>query len=129
MILGLKVALIVWGVIHALLGLVVVVAPSQTAIMMGFGEITGFGLYIAPLWGTALIAASVWIIAAGRDPLRHIAWVKFVILLSLLGLVVQLYSVVQGAVDFSQAGVGIIEDAVFAAAFLAFYPYRAVRGG
>ncbi len=129
MILGLKVALIVWGVIHALLGLVAIVAPSQTASIMGFGEITGFGLYIAPLWGTALIAASVWIIAAGRDPLRHIAWVKFVILLSLLGLVVQLYSVVQGAVDFSQAGVGIIEDAVFAAAFLAFYPYRAVGGG
>jgi hypothetical protein len=95
--------------------------------MMGFGEIADFGVYIAGLWGASLLAASIWIIMAGRDPLRHITWVKFVILLSILGLVVQLYSVIQGAVDFSQAGVGIIEDAVFAVAFLAFYPWRAVR--
>jgi len=35
----------------------------------------------------------------------------------------------QGTVDFSQDRVGIIEDAVFAVAFLALYPYRAARGG
>ena len=128
MIRALKVALIVWGALHILLGLVLVVVPYQAASMMGFGEITDFGVYVAVLWGAALIAASVWIIGAGRDPLQHISWVKFVILLSILGLVVQLYSVVQGAVDFTQAGVGIIEDAVFAIAFLALYPYRAARG-
>lgn len=129
MIRGLRVVLIVWGVLHILLGLALIVAPYQAASMMGFGEIADFGVYVAPLWGAALIAASVWLIVAGRDPLRHISWVKFVILLSILGLVVQLYSVMQGAVDFSQAGVGIIEDAVFAVAFLALYPYRAARGG
>ncbi len=127
MLKALKVTMIVWGVIHILLGLVLIVAPHQAASMMGFGEIAGFGMYVATLWGAALLAASIWIIVAGRNPLRHITWVKFVILLSLLGLVVQLYSVLQGAVDFSQAGVGIIEDAVFAAAFLIFYPWRAAR--
>ena len=129
MIRGLRVVLIVWGAIHILLGLALIVTPYQAASMMGFGEIADFGVYVAPLWGAALIAASVWLIVAGRDPLRHISWVKFVILLSILGLVVQLYSVMQGTVDFSQAGVGIIEDAVFAVAFLALYPYRAARGG
>ena len=128
MIRALKVALIVWGVIHIVLGLALILAPSQTASMMGFAEIANAGIYTATLWGATLLAASVWIIVAGRDPLRHITWVKFVILLSLLGLVVQLFSVVQGAVDFSQAGVGIIQDAVFAAAFLVFYPWRAARG-
>lgn len=127
MIQALKVTLIVWGAIHILLGLALIVAPYQTASMMGFGEIADFGVYTAALWGAALIAASVWVIVAGRDPLRHITWVKFAILLSVLGLVVQLYSVVQGSVDFSQAGVGIIEDAVFVVAFLTLYPYRAAR--
>ena len=127
MIRALKVALIVWGVLHILLGLALIVAPYQAASMMGFAELADFGVYIAALWGASLIAASVWLIAAGRDPLRHITWVKFVILLSILGLVVQLYSIVRGAADFSQAGTGIIIDAVFAAAFLVFYPWRAVR--
>ncbi len=127
MIRGLKLALIVWGAIHILLGLAFVVAPYQAAGLMGFGEIADFGVYIAALCGVLFIAISVWVIIAGRDPLRHITWVKFVILLSILGLVVQLYSVVQGAVDFSQAGVGIIEDAVFPVVYLVQYPYRAAR--
>ncbi len=129
MIRALKVVLIVWAVLHILLGLALIVAPHQTAAMMGFGEIANFGVYVAGLWGAAFIAASVWLIAAARDPLKHIAWVKFVILLSILSLVVQLYTVIQGAVDFSQAAIGIVGGAVFAAAFLAFYPWRAARGG
>ena len=129
MIRALKVVLIVYGVIHISFGLALIVVPHQAASMMGFGEIAGFGAYTAALWGAGLLAASVWVIAAGRDPLRHITWVKFVILLSVLRLVVQLYSFVQGSVDFSQAGVGIIIDAVFAAAFLVFYPWCAARGG
>ena len=129
MIRALKVTLIVWGVKHILLGLALIVAPHQTASMMGFMEVASAGVYLGGLWGAGLLAASVWLIAAARDPLRNIAWVKFVILLSLLGLVVQLYSVIVGAVGFSQAGVGIIQDAIFAAAFLAFYPYRTASGG
>ena len=129
MIRALKVTLIAWGVVHILLGLALIIAPHQTAGMMGFAEVADAGVYVSGLWGAGLLAASVWLIIAAQDPLRHIAWVKFVILLSLLGLVVQLYSVIQGGIGFSQAVVGIIADTVFAAAFLVFYPYRAARGG
>ena len=129
MIRGLKVALIVWGVLHILLGLALIVGPYQAASMMGFGEIADFGVYIIPLYGVCLIAPAVWLIVAGRDPLRHISWVKFAILWSILFVVAGLYSIIQGTIDFSQAGTGIIIDAVFAVAFLALYPYRAARGG
>ena len=129
MIRALKVTLIVWGVVHILLGLALIVVPHQTAGMMGFAEVADAGVYVGGLWGAGLLAASVWLIVAARDPLRHITWVKFAVLLSLLGLVVQLYSVAAGGIDFSQAVVGIIQDAIFAAAFLVFYPYRAARGG
>ena len=129
MIRGLKVVLIVWGVLHILLGLALIVVPYQAASMMGFGEIADYVPYLMAMVGICFIAPGVWLVVAGRDPLQHITWVKFAILWSILGLVVQLYSVMQGAVDFSQAGVGIIEDAVFAVAFLALYPYSAARGG
>ena len=128
MIRALKVALILYGAITILMGLAFIIAPYQAAGMMGFGEIADLGIYIMPLCGMCLIAPAIWLIIAGRDPLRHITWVKFAVLWSVLMLVGQLYSISQGTVDFSQAGVGIIFDAVFAAAFLAFYPYRAVRG-
>ena len=127
MIRGLKIALIVYGVIGILLGLALLVAPYQVASMFGFGEIADYVPYYMALLGISFIAPSFWLIVAGRDPLRHITWVKFAILWSILGLVAGLYSIAKGAVDFSQAGPGIIIDAVFAVAFLVLYPYRATR--
>ena len=124
---GLQAALIIYGAISILLGLVLIVAPNQAAGMFGFGEIANYTKYFMALCGISFIAPGVWLIVAGRDPLQHITWVKFAILWSLLAVVAGLYSIVQGVVNFNQAGTGIILDAVFAVAFLALYPYRAVR--
>jgi hypothetical protein len=132
MIRGLQVVLIVYGVIGILDGLALIVAPQLFARIWGFGEIveiSDFGIYIAAICGAAFVAACVWIVVAGRDPLRHIMWVKFAILWNILAVVVMLYLVVQGTIDFSQAAMGIIGGAVLAAALLALYPYRAARGG
>ncbi len=128
MIQGLKIALITLGVIVILLGLAFIVIPELLASTFGFGEIPNYAPYVMAMLGISFIAPGVWLIVAGRDPLRHIAWVKFAILWSLLGVVAGVYSILQGAVDFSQVGIGIIQDAVFATAFLVFYPYRAARG-
>ena len=124
MIRGLKIALITCGVIHILLGLTLIVAPYQTGSLFGFGEIASYVPYLTALLGGGFIAVAVWFIVAGGDPVRHISLVKLAILWSSLGVVTGLYSMLQGAVDFSQAGTGIILDAVFVIAFLAFYPYR-----
>jgi len=124
MIRGLKIALITYGVILILFGLAFIIAPYQAASMSGFGEIADYVPYLMALLGGGFIAVAVWFIVAGRDPLRHISLVKLAILWSSLGVVTGLYSMLQGAVDFSQAGVGIILDVVFVIAFLAFYPYR-----
>lgn len=124
MIRGLKIALIVYGVILILSGLAFIVAPYQVASMSGLGEIADYVPYFMALLGGCFIAVSVWFIVAGLDPLGHICLVKLAILWSVLGAVIGLYSIGRGAVDFSQAGMGIILDAVFAVAFLALYPYR-----
>ena len=124
MIRGLKIALIVYGAILILSGIAFIIAPYQVASMSGLGEIAAQVPYFMALLGGCFIAVSVWFIVAGLEPLRHISLVKLAILWSSLGVVTGLYSIVQGAVDFSQAGMGIILDAVFAIAFLALYPYR-----
>ncbi len=129
MILGLKITLIVFGVRNILVGLALIFTPQLFVnIGWGFGEIADYVPYIMGIFGLSVIAPAPWLIAAARDPLRHITWVKFGILWMILAVVVPLYSVIQGAVDFSQASIGIIIDGVFGVALLVFYPYRAARG-
>jgi hypothetical protein len=127
MVKALKVVLIIYGVILILAGLADIIIPDQVAEGYGIGEIPGYAKWMAAGMGAIFIAAGVWVIAAGRDPLRHIYWVKFVITKSILAVVVTVYSIAQGYVDFSQVGGLIILDAVFAVAFLALYPWRAAR--
>ena len=124
MIRALKGTLIVFGVLHILLGLGLIFAPQASANLMGFGTIDTPSIYLAALVGLLFLSASIWLIVASRYPVQNITWVKFAILWTALGVVIQSFLVVQGIVQFSQAGVGIISDAVFAIAFLAFYPYR-----
>ncbi len=127
MIRALKVTLIVFGVRNILLGLAFIVAPQLFVNIWGFGEIADYVPYIMGIFGLSVIATSVWFIVAARDPLRHITWVKFGILWMILAVVVPFYSVIQGAIDLSWAGIGISIDAVFAVALLVFYPWRAAR--
>ena len=127
---GLKIALIVYGAIGILVGLALIIAPNQLSIMMGIGEIPDVcspAMYTMAIVGISFIAAGVFLIVAGRDPLRHINWVKFAILWAILAVVAGFYSIIQDYVDFSQIGMTIILDGVFAVAFLALYPYRLAR--
>jgi hypothetical protein len=127
MIRALKVVLIVFGVIQILFGLSLLVIPDRVASMAGVSEVSGYVVYVMAALGICLIAPSVYLIIAARDPLRHINWVKFAILWCTLGVVAGLYSVIRGDVSFSHVGTRVIMDAVFAVAFLALYPYRATR--
>ncbi|MFH0768819.1 MAG: hypothetical protein V1932_04545 [Chloroflexota bacterium] len=124
MIRSLKVALILYGAIHVLFGFGFIVAPQLVGSISGFDELAPSALYVMAMLGGGFIAVSFLLIVTGLNPLEHISGLKFAILWSVLGVVTQLYSVLQGVVDFSQAGTGIICDAVFAIAFLALYPYR-----
>ena len=127
MIRSLKIALIVYGVILIFSGLAFIIAPYQVASMSGFGEIASYVPYFMATLGGCFIAVSVWFIVAGLDPLRHINLVQLAILWTSPGVVMGLYSIIRGAVDFSQAGMGIILDAVFVIAFLTLYPYPSPR--
>ena len=127
MIQALKVTMIVWGIIGILFGLAFIFVPYELGGMLGYEKGPDYVPYFLASLGGCFIAVSVFLIAAARDPLRHIYWVKFAILWSILGVVIGLYSIIRGYVDFGQAGMGIILDAVFAVAFLIFYPWRVVK--
>ena len=95
--------------------------------MLGFEQGPAYIQYMGALLGLTLIPICIFIIAAARDPLRHIYWVKFAIWWSAGGVLAALYSMIMGYVNFGQAGMGTIWDAVVAAALLIFYPWRAAK--
>ena len=127
MIKALKVTMIVFGVVEICFGLGFLFFLPAMGSMLGFEQVPDYIQYMGALLGLTLIPISVFIIAAARDPLRHIYWVKFAICWEVLGVLAGLYSVIMGYVSFGQAGMGTIWDAVVAAALLIFYPWRAAK--
>ncbi len=121
---NLRAALILFGAIHIAQGIVLIVAPDKIADLSGSGQLADYVPYIFATLGAAFIAAGVWFITTGLDPLQNITGVKLAILWSALLLIIQLYSVIQNYVDFGQVWLGVAEMAIFAGAFLIFYPYR-----
>ena len=124
MLKALKVTLIVFGVVEILFGLIFTFFIQEFGAMLGFDKGPDWVLYVGALLGLTLIPVSVFLIAAARDPLRHINWVKFAIIWSIAGVIAGLYAVIRNYVDFSQAGMGIIWDAVVTVVLLIFYPWR-----
>ena len=124
---NLKAALVLFGAIHMVQGLFLIVDPNGLAALLGFTEsVEALALvrYTMALLGSAFIAAGVWFIITALNPLQNINGVRFAIIWAALLLVIQLYTVVQGYIAFSQTWPEISLTAIFTVAFLVFYPYR-----
>ena len=121
---NLKAALVLFVAIHIVQGLFLIIDPNGVAKLFGFEELATYVLYIMALLGSTFIAAGVWFIITGRDPLQNINGVRFAILWAGLLLAIQLYAVAQGYIVFRETWTEITLTAVFTVAFLFFYPYR-----
>ncbi len=124
----LKVLLWIYGIGLILMGLCCIITPDwifETLSLSGILNLSNNALLIGAELGIVYIAAGVWIAAAGRDPLRHLTWIKFAILKSALSIVALIYVFIQEYVDsFSSVMIPVIFDAVFMIAFLIFYPWK-----
>ena len=131
MIKALKVTMIVYAVIGILFGLAYIFVPRQVFAMFGFEEGPAHVAAMAAALGVSWVAACIFLIIAARDPLKHILWVKYAIVFAILSFAAELSSVIRGYMDFGDRGavMGVTVHAVFAVALLAFYPWRAVKGG
>jgi hypothetical protein len=129
MLKALKILIIIWAATGILLGLGMVFAPQQMGAMMGYEtEGPAYILYLLASIGVMLIMSSSFLIAAmTRDLLKNILWVQFAIAGAIISVAVAAYSMLMGFVSFEQVGVGIIVDGAFFIAFMALYPWRAVR--
>ena len=129
MLKGLKATMYVIGVVGVLFGLSYILIPQQLGEFMGFqtSGSAGYLPYFLASMGGLMIVGSAFILIAAGNPLRHVLWVKYAIAWSLVGLVLEIYSVIVEHVTFSEAMGSMIIYVVFALALFIFYPYKAVK--
>jgi hypothetical protein len=129
MIKGLKVVMIIGAAIWILLGLALVFVPGQLGAMMGFAKGPEWSPYLHAWLGVFYLVGGAFImVAAVRDPLKHIMWVQFGIAVTILTLAVEVYSLMRGFVTFEQIVMEIIINAIFFVALMALYPWRVKSG-
>ena len=129
MLKALKVILIVYGAISAVMGVLHIFAPGMLLSTMGLSvedmpAACMPALYSMAQVGVSFVAGGVYLIIAGtKDILRHIYWVQFAILWAILAVAAGLYSVLMGYVTFNQAMMPVILDSVFFILLMVFYPW------
>lgn len=124
MLRGLKVTMMAYGSTGVMTGLAFIFIPRQLGEILGFAQGPDFLSVLCAMLGVSFISSSVFLIAAARDPLRHISWARSAIVLALLMIAVLLTSNFRGLIDLRQAVMVVPMHAVFAVALLAFYPWR-----
>jgi hypothetical protein len=120
---NLKAALIIYGAIHIVQGIIMLVAPERMTDLSGF-EALGSSEYFLAVIGGAFIAAGVLFAITGLDPLQNINSVRFAVLWAALLLIIPLFTLWYDYVNFGHIWFIVVQNAIFTAAFLIFYPYR-----
>ncbi len=120
---NLKVALKIYGAIHIVQGIILLVAPESITEFSGF-EALGSSENFLAIIGGAFIAAGVLFAMTGLDPLQNINGVRFAVLWAALLLIIPLFTLWYDYVNFGHIWFIVVQNAIFAAAFLIFYPYR-----
>ena len=120
---NLKAALIIYGAIHIVQGIILLVAPERMTDFADFKELGSSEYFLAIIGGT-FVAAGVWFAMTGLDPLKNINGVRFAVLWAALLLIIPLFTLGYDYVDFGHIWFMVVQNAIFAGAFLIFYPYR-----
>jgi|WetSurMetagenome_2_1015567.scaffolds.fasta_scaffold509805_1 hypothetical protein len=125
----LKALLIIYGVILVVLGIGLVIFPEQTASsLLSFDNLASSAKLFAGMLGAVYIAVGIYLAAAGGDPLRHISWVKFIILKIGLSLAFIVYALSRSYVETNALNISmLVVDFIFGLAFLITYPWRSTR--
>ena len=121
---NLKIALVIYGAIYITQGIILLIAPDRMADLYGFGAVNDQMSYLMAITGSAFIAAGVWFAMTFLDPIRNINSVRFAILWASLLFITPLYALWQGYVEADHIWFGVVLNAIFAIAFLVFYPRR-----
>ncbi|MFC2068370.1 hypothetical protein ACFLTP_05130 [Chloroflexota bacterium] len=102
--------------------------PRQLGAIFGHDVNLAFGAEERTVFAFSLVAFGIFLIIASLDPLKHILWVKYAIVFAILSIAAYFYIFILGYTNSASALTAVIIHAIFVAALLVFYPWRAVKG-
>jgi len=108
----------------ALLGALLIFAPSQILVAFGFRDLPPAVNYLVGLWGCGLGTLAIGYLVAAANPIRHRVWAQVGIARGALECLLGLVYLAQNTVTFKQAGLGIIIAALMTIAYTALYPRK-----
>ncbi len=125
----LKVLLWAYGILLIILGLAGIFFPDWLSdSLFDVADISSFTKLTIGMLGAVYLAAGVWLAAAGRDPLKDISWIKFVILKIALSVVFVVYALTRSYVEINAVNISfLVVDFIWGLAFLIAYPWRKSR--
>ena len=118
----LKITLILLGGVLLVEGGLDVAMPAHRAAGIGLARCGSDARFALAILGATWIALGGWIVAAARDPLRHLNCVKLAITLPLVLSAALIASVLRGDAAFREVAGEIAFNALFATLLVLFLP-------
>jgi hypothetical protein len=119
---GLQITMALFGVILVLEGGLDIALPVQRAEGMGLAQCAQSAQLPMTILGATWLLCGGWLLAAVRDPLRHLDAVKLALAFPLVLLLALVGAVLRGYIAFQQIAVDIGFDVLFFVLFLVFFP-------
>jgi hypothetical protein len=124
---ALKILLYVYGVVFVIDGLFFLFFQNQTAGFLKMDSFSDNTAFFVMQLGAAYLAIGVWLIIAGRNPLKHLHWIKFIFTLLPIGILAIIYAYIKGYIGLGVLGPMTALDVVIVICLAIFYPRKAVK--
>jgi hypothetical protein len=118
----LKLAMAADGLVLALFGLGLILAPQQMYLLFNLTGMPEGANYIAGMWGALLLTVALGYMVGSSQPLRNLILVQIGIVRALIEVIISIYYVASGALTLTQAAAGLFLAVWFAIAYIALYP-------
>lgn len=119
---ALRIVLVLVGIIQIIFGLGNLLMPSQFNAAMGYSPIPPWTDFTSRFGGVRFLVMAFGMFLAFRDPRKHITWIQAMIFVQAVDFLIALFTLLSGALPFSQVGGALILPFLWTVLLIVFYP-------
>jgi hypothetical protein len=124
---ALKVLLYLYGLIFIVDALFFIFFQNQTSSFLKMDKFNDTTAFFVMQLGVVYLAIGIWLIIAGRNPLKHLHWIKFIFTLLPIGIAAIIYAYVKDYIGLSILGPMTALDVIIVICLAVFYPRSGVK--
>jgi len=110
------------GVVQLFLGLVFIFLPMQFASLVGLSSTPPWALWMFAMFGARALGFAYGMFVAMRDPARHSAWIRAMIVVQAIDWIDTMYFLMNGSVTLMQVTTAAFLPIIFIAVLVGMYP-------